>query len=163
MMTKNLFTILGFKLVWLSCVLGEIYLNSIFGFFVGIFFLTVFLFFQIKKLATIKIILFFSITGYFFDSFISFFNLYVINAQTNFLFLPLWFLILWPCFSCLLIDVLSFLKNKFFLAVILGAIFGPLSYYAGLSTGLATVSNNLVFILISLFWSLIMLSYSKFF
>ena len=105
MIKENLFTILGFKVVWLSCVFGELYISSLFGFISGIIFLLIFLFFKIEKITAIKIILFFSLIGYFFDSLLSFFGLYRINAQINFLFLPLWFLVLWPCFCCLLIDI----------------------------------------------------------
>lgn len=163
MVAKNLLIIIGFKIVWLSCVFGELYSNSLLGFFTGIIFLTIFLIFKIKKIDIIKKILFFSAIGYIFDSFLSYFGLYKIDAQINFLFLPLWFLVLWPSFCCLFADALTFLKNKLSFAIILGAFFGPLSYYAGLSTGLANISSMLVFLLISLFWSLIMLTYSKFF
>ena len=163
MIKENLFTILGFKVVWLSCVFGELYISSLFGFISGIIFLLIFLFFKIEKITAIKIILFFSLIGYFFDSLLSFFSLYRINAQINFLFLPLWFLVLWPCFSCLLIDVLKFLKNKKIFITILGAIFGPLSYYAGISAGLASVSSMTIFILMSFFWAMLMFSYAKFF
>ena len=110
---KNLLTIFGFKIVWLSCVIGEIYNNSILGFFTGMIFLIFFLLYQDDKIHTLKTILFFSLLGYFFDSFLSFFNFYRINAQINFILLPLWFLILWPSFSCLFIDVLLFLKKKY--------------------------------------------------
>jgi hypothetical protein len=163
MIKNNLITILGFKIVWLSCVLGEVYIDSLFGFFIGILFLITFLFFVSNKISAIKIILFFSLIGYLFDSSLSFFKLYTIKAEINFIFLPIWFVVLWPSFCCLFVNVLSFLQNKFFYATVLGAILGPLSYYAGLSLGLANVSNTMVFLLISIFWSLMMFSYSKFF
>ena len=159
---KNLFTIFGFKLVWLSCILGEIYINSLFGFLVGGLFIFFFLIFNDKKNFSIKIILFYSLAGYSFDSLLSYFELYTIDAKTSFIFLPLWFLVLWPSFACLLIDVLVFLKNKKIFSTILGAIIGPLSYYAGISSGLASISNIVVLLLISFFWSLMMFVYSKF-
>ena len=163
MLKKNLFTILSFKIVWLSCFFGEIYFSSLVGFVVGVIFLGTFIFFQQKKLLIIKKIFIFSFIGYSFDSLLSFLGFYKINAQINFLFLPLWFLVLWPCFSCLLIDVLKFLKYKKIFITILGAIFGPLSYYAGISAGLASVSSMTIFILMSFFWAMLMFSYAKFF
>lgn len=161
MFKKNVFTILGFKTVWLGCILGEIYINSLFGFFLGSIFLILFIFSIDKKLSAIKIIFFFSLIGYLFDSFLSFFGFYIVNAQINFLFLPIWFLILWPSFCCLFIHVLVFLKNKNLLSAILGLIFGPLTYYAGVSSGLASASGIIAFLLISFFWSIIMFIYSK--
>ena len=162
-MTKNnLLTILGFKFVWLCCFFGEIYFNSFLGFFSGIIFLLFFIFSLKEKLSAIKIIFIFALIGYSFDSLLSYLGFYVINAQVNILFLPLWFLILWPSFCCLFINVLTFLKSKRLLALILGSVGGPLSYYSALSAGLATVMNIEVFLLISLFWALIMFAYSKF-
>jgi hypothetical protein len=51
--------ILGFKIVWLSCVLDELYINSLFGLFAGIIFLLFFLINEKNILLTIKTILFF--------------------------------------------------------------------------------------------------------
>ena len=163
MIKKNLLTILGFKIVWLSCVLGELYINSLFGFFAGIIFLLFFLINEKKILLAIKTILFFSLIGYFFDSLLSFFGFYKINAQINFLFLPVWFLALWPCFCCLFINVLTFLKNKKLIATIIGAVIGPLGYYAGVSVGLASFSSIIALYLMSFFWALMMFCYSKYF
>ena len=163
MLKQNLFTIVGFKIVWLSCILGELYIGSLLGFIVGMLFLFFFLILDNKKLQTFKTILYFSLIGYFFDSLLSISGLYKINAQINFFFLPLWFLTLWPCFCCLLINVLVFLKNKKIIAVGFGAFFGPLTYYTGVSVGLAIVPNMTVFLLISFFWSFAMFIYSKFF
>ena len=160
MFKKNLFTIFGFKLVWLSCIFGELYFGSFLGFVVGLLFL--FSFFIINKNISknFKIIFFFSLSGYIFDSVLSFFELYQINSKINFLFLPLWFLVLWPSFCCLLIDVLKFLRNKKFFSLTLGAFFGPLSYYVGVTSGLASAAGVVTFLLLSIFWSLLMFFYS---
>ena len=149
MWKKRVLTILGFKIVWLSCVLGELYINSLFGVFAGIIFLLFFLINEKHILLAVKTILFFSLTGYFFDSLLSFFKFYKINSQINFLFLPLWFLVLWPCFCCLFVDVLTFLKNKKLIATIIRTVFGPLSYYVGVFVGLANFSSIITFYLMS--------------
>lgn len=161
MFKNNLLTILGFKAVWLSCFFGEIYINSFFGFFSGLIFLSLFIYFKRNKIIVLKIIILYSIVGYFFDSLLSFFELYKIVAQVNFLFLPLWFVVLWPSFCCLLVDALTFLKNKRLFSIFLGAVFGPLTYFSAVSGGLATVSSLTILFLISLFWSLLMLIYSQ--
>ena len=164
-MTKKLYKIsivIGFKVTWLSCILGEIYFNSWIGFCVGLVFLIFFFYHKIDQINLLQKILLLSSIGYFFDSCLSYFNLYTIKAQTHFLFLPIWFLILWPCLSFLLIVCFKFLKKQIFLPIFLGGILGPCSYYAGISSGLASVPNNKVFILISLFWIFIMLFFSNF-
>jgi hypothetical protein len=159
---QNVFIVFGFKITWLSCILGELYINSWIGFFVGLIFLSLFFFYQTYRINFLYKILLLSLIGYLFDSFLSFFGLYTINAKTDFLFLPLWFVVLWPSFSCLLLSCFVFLKKQKLLPIFLGGIFGPLSYYTGVSSGLANVSSYKVFILISFFWSLIILFYANY-
>ena len=157
----NLFVLIGFKITWLSCILGEIYINSFFGLIIGVIYLFIFFHYQKNLKRSFYIIIFFSFIGYTFDSFLSFFEIYQIKAQLNFLFLPIWFLVLWPSFSCLLVEIFIFLKNKNILSLLLGGIFGPISYYAGVSLNLVESSNYKTFIIISIFWSLMMFFYSS--
>jgi hypothetical protein len=149
---QNTLFIIGFKITWISCVLGELYFGSLFGFVVGFLFLTLFFYFNKSKFKFFYLILIFSSIGYLFDSLLVFFNLYIFNAEIIFLYLPLWFLVLWPSFCCLLIICFVFLDKYFYLSIILGSIFGPLSYYSGVGIGLLQITNYLVFIVISVFW-----------
>ena len=159
----NIFTLVGFKITWLSCVFGELYFNSWVGFVIGITYLIIFFINVDNKYKSFRTILFFSFSGYIFDSALSFFKIYTIEAQTTFLYLPIWFIVLWPSFACLLIKVLSFLKNYNLLSAILGALIGPISYYAGLSLNLANAINYSVFFIMAIFWSSMMFIYSKYF
>ena len=158
----NIFTLIGFKITWLSCVVGEISYGSLPGFLIGLIFLTLFFLFSKNKFKNFIVIGFFSVVGYLFDSVLSILDLFKINAEVNLLFLPIWFLVLWPSFCCLLINVLSFLKNNNLLSLFVGLIFGPLSYYAGVKIGLAEPLNSYVFLLISFYWGLMMYFYSKY-
>ena len=157
----NIFSLIGFKIVWVSCVFGELYVNSWIGFIVGIFYIIIFFLNDGDKLKSFKIIIFFSILGYIFDSCLSFFELYKINAQYNFLYLPIWFITLWPSFACLLVKALRFLKNYPILSIFFGAFLGPATYYAGITLGIAKSSTEFTFLLISLFWLSMMFFYSK--
>ena len=159
---KNLFTILGFKLTWIACVLGEVFYGSWIGLFVGFFYLFIFFLFQENKKSSFYIILIFSLAGYIFDSLLSYWNLYIIKADIYFLFLPIWFLVLWPAFGTLLINFFLFLKNKKIISIILGGIMGPISYYSGIYIGLATFQNYLTFILMAVFWSTLMFCYCNY-
>ena len=150
---QNIFTLIGFKLTWTACIFGELYYNSLIGFVFGIFFLIIFFTYQKNKISVFFTIVVFSLIGYTFDSFLSFCNLYNINSNQYFLYLPLWFVILWPSFSCLLIDIFKFLKNSKILSILIGGFLGPVSYYSGTLIGLAEVQNSSVFVLISFFWA----------
>ena len=159
---RNIFYLIGFKVTWIGCVMGEIYINSYVGLIAGGIYLFIFFYFEKNKQRAFNIILIFSLAGYTFDSFLSYLHLYRINADINFLFLPIWFLVLWPSFSSLLVNLFSFLKNNLIISILFGAIFGPLSYYAGIALGLVTLINYESFILMSLFWGFLMFCYCNY-
>ena len=64
---ENIYTLIGFKLTWTSCVFGEIYISSWFGFSIGIFYLMIFFILQNEKKRSFYIILIFSLLGYTFS------------------------------------------------------------------------------------------------
>ena len=158
---NRFYTLIGFKITWMSCILGELFINSWVGFVVGAIYLLIFFTIHKNKLFLFFLVFSLSLLGYSFDTSLSFFNLYKINAETYFLLLPIWFLVLWPSFICLLVDCFKFLKDKFFLPLVL-SFFGPLSYYSGISTGLVEFSGYLVFIIMYLFWVTLFLFFSNF-
>ena len=70
-------------------------------------------------------------------------------------------LILWPAFTTLFVDVLSFLRNKPILSIFLGATLGPGSYYSGVPLGIAYFTNiNLGIGLMTFFWGALIFLYS---
>ena len=76
-------------------------------------------------------------------------------------YLPIWFLVLWPAFSTLFVDVLSFLKNRPVVAFILGSLFAPLAYYSGIPLGIANSNNlTLAIIIMTVFWGSLLTFYS---
>ena len=161
MVKKFFFILTGFQITWFACVLGELYFNSIIGLITGIIYLSIFFYFQKDKKRSLKICIIFSSIGYFFDTIISYYNIYVVKADIIFLSLPIWFLILWPSFSTLLVDILCFFKKRVFLAIISGIFISPSTYYFGYSLGLAEVSNfYFSFFLMAIFWGLFMYIYT---
>ena len=115
-----------------------------------------------NKLLSFKIITFYSLIGYSFDSMMSYLGLYSLENSLNFLYLPVWFLVLWPAFCTLFINTFIFLQNKPLLSVIIGALLGPISYYVGVTFGLVNIENYYAtFLPISIFWSLLMFIYSN--
>ena len=157
-----IFNIIGFKITWISCVMGEVYLNSWLGVLVGSTYLFIFFYFEKNKFLALKIVLFFSLVGYSFDSIMSYLGLYRLESSLFFLYLPVWFLVLWPAFSTLFVNTFIFLKKKLLLSIVFGALLGPMSYYVGVTLGLVSVENfYATFLPISVFWSLLILVYSK--
>ena len=113
------------------------------------------------KLQALKICLLFSLVGYLFDSILGFSKLFSIKSEILVGYLPIWFLILWPSFSTLFVDVLSFLKNRPIIAFIVGSVFAPPTYYLGITLNIAKSSNlSLAMIVMVIFWGLLLMFYS---
>ena len=160
--TKNIFlTLLGYQLTWIFCVFGEYYNISLAGLIMGILYLAIFFYYINNKLRAFKICFIFSLIGYLFDSLLGFSELFIIKSNIIFGYLPIWFLILWPSFSTLFVNVLSFLKNRPILAFFMGSLFAPPTYYLGIPLGIAK-SNNLflAIIIMIIFWGLFLILYS---
>ena len=162
---KIILILSGYQFTWLMCVFGELLYNSFIpGFIFGLVFLLLsFLNSNNKKKFTFIVFLV-SIIGYIFDSTLVFLKVYDFDVSLYFGFLPIWMLILWPSFSLLFDEVFVFLSNYKFIAVILSAVLGPLTYYSGSPLGLIYINKiNLFFFFMVIFWVLLMLFYLNFF
>ncbi len=159
--TKIFLMLSGYQLTWLMCIFGEILLESyIPGLICGLCFLYL-VFLNIKnKKKFILIIFIISFSGYLFDSTLVKFNIYYFETSFNFVFLPVWMLVLWPSFACLFYEVFVFLSKYKIIGVGLSGILGPLTYYSGKPLGLLVINNSyLFFTLMISFWILLMFFY----
>jgi hypothetical protein len=69
---------------------------------------------------------------------------------------PAWVLALWVNISITINHSLSFLKERLWLASLLGAISGPLSYLGGLGMGAASAEDVSVFIIVyAVIWAIV--------
>tara|TARA_Y100001936_G_C16054617_1_gene660119 strand:+ start:1522 stop:2028 length:507 start_codon:yes stop_codon:yes gene_type:complete len=159
---KNIFfTLTGYQITWLCCVFGEYYNFSFLGLIAGTLYLCIFFYFIDVKIRALKICLIFSVIGYFFDSFLGYIELFNIKSNIMFGYLPIWFLVLWPSFTTLFVQVLCFLKNHQILSLILGSSLAPPTYYLGIPLGIAVSENILLSMTIMvIFWGLYLMFYS---
>ena len=104
-----------------------------------------------------------SFFGLFFDFMINYLGIFNFASREAFLGLAVWLYILWPVFSTLFVDVLSFLKNRPILAFLLGSTFAPSTYYLGIPLGIAQ-SNNifLALTIMIIFWGMLLMLCSFF-
>lgn len=71
---------------------------------------------------------------------------------------PAWLLALWPLFAMLFDESMSWLRGRYALAAILGAVGAPLSYWGGERAGALRLGTRpLDFVLIAATWSVAML------
>jgi len=159
---KNIFlTLLGYQLTWIFCIFGEYYNIPLAGLIMGSLYLFLFFYSINYRLRALKICFVFSLIGYLFDSILGFSELYIIKSKIIVGYLPVWFLILWPSFSTLFVNIFSFLKNRPILAFIMGSSFAPTTYYLGIPLGIAKSSNlSLAISIMVIFWGLFLTLYS---
>ena len=160
---KTFLTLTGYQLTWLACVFGQIKFNQpSLGLYVGLIYLIIYFYFNKNKTNLIKVCLYISLPGYFFDTLMVYFSIYNFNVSHYIGLLPSWMLILWLSFSTLFDEVLIFFKKYKLIGILLSALLGPITYYIGLPLGLINIDNIILFFtLMSLFWSLLMLFYLK--
>ncbi|MAV82654.1 MAG: hypothetical protein CMI90_04235 [Pelagibacteraceae bacterium] len=161
---KKIFIILsGFQLTWLSCIFGQYFSIPLLGVFIGILYLLFFFYLNKDRKNTLKIIIFISLIGCIFDNLLSFFGIFVINSKYTLIYIPIWLIILWLCFSSLFVEVFLFLKNRPIISFLLGFFLVPPTYYVGIVLNIANSSSLITAMsLMAFFWGLLFFFYSKF-
>tara|TARA_B110000014_G_C20026765_1_gene533013 strand:+ start:593 stop:1114 length:522 start_codon:yes stop_codon:yes gene_type:complete len=134
---KNIYNMVCFQIGWWICSIGakneQFYLGPIFM----LFFIALHIMCISENKWEIILIICGSIFGIVVDTSLIYFN--IINYQdtfSNFTLAPLWIIAMWAGFCTTINHSLGWLKGHFILAFLLGAIFGPLSYIAGLQMGI---------------------------
>ena len=158
---KIFLTLSGYQLTWLMCVFGEVLYQSFLpGLIAGVIFLFLVFVNSKNKKRFFYIIFLISIIGYLFDSAVVNLRIYEFNTSLKIGLLPIWMLVLWPSFATLFDEVFVFLSKYKFLAVLLSAFLGPLTYYSGSPLGLISINFLfLFFVLMTIFWSILMIIY----
>ncbi|OYZ22979.1 MAG: hypothetical protein B7Y39_06940 [Bdellovibrio sp. 28-41-41] len=67
-------------------------------------------------------------------------------------FLPKWLLALWLLFAWVAPYLISQFKDRRFVISALSSVFGPLSYYSGISFGIVNIPNQSFFLIYGVFW-----------
>jgi hypothetical protein len=94
------------------------------------------------------------VVGILFDSVSVYYNLIEMKPADIYGWLPLWLISLWLLFITSIPLLQSFLKKRYFIAAIVGGVFGPLSYRAGAQFDVLLMNGNFSMIVYSIFWAL---------
>ncbi len=158
---KIFLVLTGYQITWLACVFGEIKFSYPFlGFYVGVIFFLIYFYFTQNKKKFLKISILIAVPGYFFDTFMVYFQIYEFNTSTKFGTLPLWMIVLWLSFSTLFDEIFYFFKNYRLFGIVLSGILGPLTYYLGEPIGVLNINNFNIFLFSMIFfWTFLMVYY----
>ena len=132
---KKSFNIIGFQLNWWACVLGVQNGYTYLGPISMILFLIIHIAFTEKKWSEINFIITIGFLGAIVDTTFLLTSLITYQGLTFSYFAPFWIIAMWLGFSATINHSLAWLDGRWFFAFLLGAIFGPLSYIAGLKFG----------------------------
>lgn len=128
----------AFQLGWFACIWGAANDMPAAGTTIAALVVGVHLFCAVRPLEELKLIIVAVVAGAVFDSlllatgFVQFHSVTFISGLA-----PYWILALWALFATTLNVSLSWLRGRWLLAAVLGAIAGPLSYWAGARLGAA--------------------------
>jgi hypothetical protein len=157
-MTPVLINFVSFQLGWFACVLGGAYQLPWFGTVLVSIIVGFHLLRADQPLAELYLILFAIAIGSLWDSFLVFqgwleYPSGTLIANTA----PHWILALWAVFATTLNVSLRWLKRRWLVATLSGAIAGPLAYYGGAQLGGVVFTDDLIALTaLSLGWAILM-------
>ena len=79
------------------------------------------------------------------------------SSENNAFFAPIWLVAMWALFATTINHSMAWLKDRYFLALILGAVFGPLAFIAGENLGAVVFFDRpMALAALALGWSALM-------
>ncbi|WDE04190.1 DUF2878 domain-containing protein [Thalassomonas viridans] len=142
---------LVFNLMWFGCI----YWGNPFSLLVPVWAVLHLRFSRNSKLES-RYVLLVTILGTTIDSLLMNFGVFDF-AQTGFI-VPFWLIMIWLSFALTLNSSLKFLQRHTLIQFLAGAVFPPLSYFAGYALGAVSFGYSTLFtlLLLSLIWSQLM-------
>ena len=148
---KFLFNLIGFNLIWAALVIiREPWTQALALGFIAIHFLWLATAGESRRVASLMLI------GAVIDGLLTRQGWFIFTPAVPWL--PAWLILLWACFACTLEHSLRWSLTRWPLAAALGAVAGPLSYFAGERFGAVSFGNDALatFGLLSLIWACIL-------
>ena len=155
-----IYNVLGFKACWWACVLGAVNGQKYLGPVLVLLYLAIHIYYlpQESRPSEINLLLFAAIFGTLADSLLLNLGLLIYKGTTFSFLAPFWITAMWVGFTATLNHSFKGLDGKFFIQLILGLVFGPISYLTGKSFGAINFSSqypeSTILIVIALTWGI---------
>jgi len=142
-MNSKLLNFFLFQIGWFACVLGAAQNYEILGILISgaIVIFTISL--SNYKIETSLFILIVAFTGFFWDSLLVQLNIFSYTDNGLQDFAPVWIAALWASFSTTINSSMAWLNQRYFLAAILGGVFGPIAYISASKLGALNIVSFL--------------------
>ena len=131
---KYFFNIIGFQICWWICVLFSTTNFSYLGPMIMLLYIGVhLLYISDNNIKEFKLIFIAGLIGTIFDSLYIVFNIFSYSSSFSFLplIVPLWITAMWAGFATTLNHSLFWINKNYYIAFLMGFIFGPISYLTG--------------------------------
>lgn len=157
-MIRSLLNLLVFQAGWFACILGAAYNRSFVGPLAAVVLLALDFSFVSDRKRSAALILAVGGIGTAIDTFLGLIKVFSFkNDLLPTWFCPLWLTALWMIFASTLPVSLKWLTGRPWLSAPLGAIVGPISYYAGAEFGALELSHRVGnLIILAVLWGLLL-------
>ena len=149
---------LGFQLGWFACVLGAANDNELLGMIIALGIVIYHVVSQADSTNELKLVFAAVAIGLFWETGVLNLNIlhYPSHHEASF-WAPQWLIMMWALFATTINLSMGWLKGRWFLAVLMGAIFGPLAFIAGEKLGAVVfLDSSLSMITLAIGWGLLM-------
>ena len=155
---KIIFNFLAFQIGWFSCVIFAAKGLPEYGIAIAMLMLIANVIQMDNPLKSMRLIIAISLLGVAWDSLLTANNVFVFGSGMMLDFLaPSWIVMMWLIFSSTINVSFRWLFGRYWLAMILGAIFGPLAYFSGAALDAVIINDTLLaVILLSAGWAVLM-------
>ena len=148
---------IGFQIGWFACVLGAAYGQTLLAVIAVLFIIAQHLY-RNSSYAELYIILTAMVIGFIWESLLvtSGWLSYGLAAD-SLVFAPVWLVAMWALFATTINLSMAWLKQRWLLASLMGAVFGPLAFIAGEKLGAVQFLDRLLALLgLAIGWALLL-------
>lgn len=150
---KQYFPFIWYYIGWFGCVYLGKYGFSKWSFFFPLFLVTLLLLWRKLSLRLTGVLILVAALGIAFDAVMAAKG-WIVFADPDYVVLPYWMIAIWLLFLFIIPIMVPIFYARWWLAAILGAIFGPLSYASGNAMGVLSFQGPISAYLYAGFWSL---------
>jgi hypothetical protein len=149
---------IGFQVGWFACVLGAANDKELLGMIIALGIVIYHVVAQADSINELKLVLVAVVIGLFWETWVLNLDILHYPSHPEVLFwAPSWLTMMWALFATTINLSMGWLKGRWVLSVLMGAVFGPLAFIGGEKLGAVVFLNStLSIITLSVGWGLLM-------
>jgi len=150
---KQYFPFIWYYIGWFGCVYLGKYGFSKWSFFFPLFLIILLLVWRKLSLGVMGLLILMAVLGMTFDAIMAAKG-WVVFVDLDYIVLPYWLISIWLLFLFVIPIMVPIFYSRLWLAAVLGAFFGPLSYASGRAMGVLSFQGAIAVCLYAGFWGL---------